>query len=176
MGDVMQPDDNSLTLNFTLDVQHTLKVEIPPGGDNVQLVPAGGWQSWLQQGRKPVRLFRDQTFNISASSRFKMSLECQIAGPFDCRLRDPVSKRTTPVQLSVSLPNGLTDVSGQPVKRRPLRVGEVNAQQFQPGFYVDRAPGVLHFEIAPSDVDSMLQPGVAAHYGGVFTVIWDSEA
>ncbi|MFJ2363142.1 hypothetical protein ACIPIN_05360 [Pseudomonas sp. NPDC087697] len=77
MGDIMHPSDSTLTLSFTLDVQHTLKVDIPPGGNKIQLVPAGGWQSWLQQGRKPTRLFRDQAFNISASSRFKMQLECQ---------------------------------------------------------------------------------------------------
>ncbi|WP_019693413.1 hypothetical protein [Pseudomonas fluorescens] len=175
MGDVMIPSDNQLTLNFSLDVRHTLKVEIPPGGNRVELVPQGGWQAWLTQGRKPTRLFRDQTFNISASSRFKMFVECQIPGLFDCMIRDPVSQRAATVQLSVSLPNGLTDVSGQPVKRHPLQVGEVNAQAFKPGFYVDRAPGVLHFEIARAYVDYMLKPGEAANYSGSVTVIWDSE-
>jgi hypothetical protein len=52
-GDVMIPNDPDLTLDFVLDVQHTLKVEIPPGGDKVKLVPAGGWQSWLHAGRRP---------------------------------------------------------------------------------------------------------------------------
>ncbi|MGH8375770.1 MAG: hypothetical protein ACRER6_11010, partial [Pseudomonas sp.] len=45
MGDLMQPNDSALTLNFDLEVQHTLKVDIPPGGEKFQLVPAGGWQS-----------------------------------------------------------------------------------------------------------------------------------
>ncbi|NBB66243.1 hypothetical protein GVN18_44095, partial [Pseudomonas sp. ODNR1LW] len=72
MGDVMLPSSNFLALNFELSVLHTLKVDVPPGGNRVELVPEGGWQSWLTQGRKPTRLFRDQTFNISASSRFKM--------------------------------------------------------------------------------------------------------
>ena len=31
MGDVMVPDDSIVTLNFNLQVEHTLKVEIPPG-------------------------------------------------------------------------------------------------------------------------------------------------
>lgn len=31
MGSMMDADDDSLTLDFVLDVQHTLKVEIPPG-------------------------------------------------------------------------------------------------------------------------------------------------
>jgi hypothetical protein len=175
-GDVMLPSDSALTLNFNLDVQHTLKVDIPPGGDKVQLVPAGGWQSWLQAGRKPVRLFRDQTFNISASSRFKMNLECEIVQLFNCMIRDPVSQRTAVVQVSVSLPNGLTDLAGQPVSRRPLRIGYGQERQvFQPGFYVDRAPGTLHFEMSPHYVNQILQSGEAARYVGNITVIWDSE-
>ena len=175
MGDVMLPDDDLINLNFTLTVEHTLKVDIPPGGDRVELVPEGGWQSWLTQGRKPTRLFRDQTFNISSSTRFKMHLECNIPGLFDCMIRDPVSQRAAVVQLSISLPNGLTDTNGQPVKRRPLHVGYVNAQEFKPGFYLDRAPGILHFEIAPYYVNYMLKPGEASKYSGSFTVVWDSD-
>jgi hypothetical protein len=175
MGDVMIPNDNQLTLNFHLEVRHTLKVDIPPGGDRVELVPQGGWQTWLTQGRKPTRLFRDQTFNISSSSRFKMQLQCEIPGLFDCMIRDPVSQRAAVVQLSVSLPNGLTDISGQPVKRRPLHVGDGNAQEFKPGFYLDRAPGILHFEIAPYYVNYMIKPGEASRYSGNITVIWDSD-
>ena len=38
MGDVMIPNDSALTLNFKLDVEHTLKVEVPPGGNRVELV------------------------------------------------------------------------------------------------------------------------------------------
>ena len=174
-GDVMQPDDSTLTLNFNLDVQHTLKVDIPPGGNKVELVPEGGWQNWLQNGRKPVRLFRDQTFNISASSRFKMELSCFITGTNNCMIVDLVSGRTAEVQISISLPNGLTDLVGEPVKRRRFYSGSHRAQQFQPAFYVDRAPGVLHFEIDSFYVNSMLQSGRAATYSGTVTVIWDSE-
>ncbi|MBV6822353.1 hypothetical protein [Pseudomonas sp. PD9R] len=175
-GDVMIPNDPDLTLDFVLDVQHTLKVEIPPGGEKVQLVPAGGWQSWLHAGRRPVRLFRDQTFNISASSRFKMQLRCGLDGaPFDCVIRDTVERRSVELQVSVSLPNGLTDLSGQPVRRQRLRVGEANALQFQPGFYVDRAPGTLHFEVPQSQMEFMLRPGAGPSFSGSATVIWDSE-
>jgi hypothetical protein len=175
-GDVMIPNDPDLTLGFVLDVQHTLKVEIPPGGEKVQLVPAGGWQSWLQAGRRPVGLFRDQTFNISASSRFKMQLRCGLdGGPYDCVIRDTVARKSVELQVSVSLPNGLTDLSGQPVRRQRLRVGAANALQFQPGFYVDRAPGTLHFEVPQSQMEFMLKPGAGSSYSGSVTVIWDSE-
>ena len=176
MGDVMIPNDNQLTLNFSLDVRHTLKVEIPPGGNRVELVPQGGWQAWLTQGRKPTRLFRDQTFNVSSSSRFKMSLGCQYGFDADtCALRDRVSNHSVPIKVSVTLPNGLVDAAAQPVNRRPLRRGNSGAEVFQPRFYVDRKPGTLHFEIAQEHVGEMLKPNVASTYSGLVTVIWDSE-
>ncbi|MGG2023591.1 hypothetical protein AB1J88_26540 [Pseudomonas sp. S8] len=175
-GDVMIPDDTDLTLDFNLEVQHTLKVDIPPGGEKVRLVPAGGWQSWLQAGRKPVRLFRDQPFHISASSRFKMHLECDSRGIFECVIHNPASANNyIEVQVSVTLPSGLTDLSGQPVNRRRLHVGQASAQQFQPGFYVDRGAGVLHFEIPEYVLPIILMPGQGGTYVGNVTVIWDSD-
>lgn len=174
-GDIMIPNDPDLTLDFVLDVQHTLKVEIPPGGEKVRLVPAGGWPSWLHAGRKPVRLFRDQTFQISASSRFKMYFECEAWPPLECVLKDAIGRRPVELQVSVSLPNGLTDQSGQPVKRHRLHPGPNGAAIFQPGFYVDRAPGVLHFEVPKEEVEWMLGAQVESPYTGRVTVIWDSE-
>lgn len=174
-GDVMLPSDSTLTLNFDLDVQHTLKVEIPPGGEKVQLVPVGGWQSWLQAGRRPVSLFRDQTFNISASSRFKMLIGCGPGVNGECGLEDRESNRRVELFVSVSLPNGITDLSGQPVRRLRLKTGAGNERHFKPGFYVDRAPGTLHFEVPPHSMENMLQPGVGGRYSGVVIVIWDSE-
>ena len=132
-GDLVTFKDSSLTLNFTLKVQHELKVEVPPGGNRVELLPQGGWQSWLQRNRKPERLFRDQTFNLSASSQFKMTLECEHEGGNTCALQEPVSGRTVPMNIAVSLPNGMTDASGQPVHRRPLLRDGSGTQLFQPG-------------------------------------------
>ncbi|WP_433738886.1 hypothetical protein [Pseudomonas putida] len=174
-GDVMIPNDNLFTFNFTLDVQHALKVEVPPGGHHVELLPQGGWQAWLNQGRKPTRLFRDQTFNISSSSRFKMRLECQYTnGGNTCSLLEPKSGHDVPLNVSVSLPNGLVDAAGQPVNRRPLLRDGSGTELFQPGFYVDRKPGTLHFEIARDQVEQMLT-GVGKTYSGNVTVVWDSE-
>ncbi|MGF6093202.1 hypothetical protein ACLD1X_29105, partial [Pseudomonas sp. 18173] len=34
-GDVMLPSSSTLTFNFNLDVKHTLKVDIPPGGEKI---------------------------------------------------------------------------------------------------------------------------------------------
>jgi len=176
LGPLMIPDDDNLTLDFVLDVQHTLKVEIPPGGNKVELVPLGGWQGWLQSGRRPVSLFRDQAFNISASSRFKMQVDCQYSSALsDCAIHDLVSRRSVTLQVYVTLPDGLTTMAGEPVRRRRLYGGNDKFQVFKPGQYVDRKPGVLHFEVPQSQMNFMLQPGVQSNYFGYIRVIWDSE-
>lgn len=172
MGDVMVPDDDLISIDFTLYVQHTMKVEIPPGGSKVILEPQGGWQTWLGHGRKPVRLYRDQTFNISASSRFTMKLECGIDYEQGCGISNSNGRYGAIVDVSVSLPNGLTDDSGQPVRRMPL--SRSVSPVFQPGVYVDRKPGTLHFEIDERFTDWLISAR-QQHYKGDITVIWDSE-
>ncbi|MDP9784137.1 hypothetical protein J2W59_003983 [Pseudomonas fluorescens] len=174
MGDVMIPNDSTLTLNFKLDVEHTLKIEVPPGGNRVDLEPQEGWQSWLNSGRKPTRLFRDQRFHISASSRFKMALECQYVSGNTCAISETDTGHAVPVDVGVSLPDGLTDAAGQPVNRRRLLRDGSGTELFQPGFYVDRRSGTLHFEVARNHVEDMLDSGAKAYSGNV-TVIWDSE-
>ncbi|PYC24334.1 hypothetical protein DMX02_07850 [Pseudomonas jessenii] len=175
MGDVMIPSDSMLTLNFNLKVTHTMKVDIPPGGNRVVLEPLGGWQSWLNQGRKPTRLMRDQTFNISASSRFRMNIECEYVMGNNCALWESTAGHGVPLEVSVTLPSGLTDSAGQPVKRRRLWRDGSGTELFQPGFYLDRKVGTLHFEVARDAVDEMLKDGYARSYSGNVTVIWDSE-
>ena len=175
-GDVVVPTgDRELTLEFTLDVQHELKVEIPPGGNNVELVPQGGWQGWLSQGRKPTRLFRDQTFNLSVSSPFGMQMSCEYGNGTGCDLVETRTGQRVPLEVAVSLPHGLTDSSGQAVKRRPLRLDGSGTNGFHPSFYVNRGPGTLHFEVTRDEVEKMLTPDVEANYRGSVTVVWDSE-
>jgi len=175
MGSLMQADDSNLTLDFVLDVQHTLKVDIPPGGNHIVLEPQGGWRSWLESGRKPVRLYRDQLFHISASSQFTMKLECEheLGTGTGCAILDRETGYAGGVDVSVSLPNGLTDSAGQAVRRFPLR--RDTSPVFKPGFYVDRRPGTLHFEISKDWTDWLINNAKGRPYKGNITVIWDSE-
>ncbi|WP_256352369.1 hypothetical protein [Pseudomonas yamanorum] len=174
LGDVMLPNDNELTLNFTLDVQHLLKIELPPGGNKVELVPQGGWQAWLSQGRRPTRLFRDQTFNIWSSGRFKMELQCQFPMGNTCGLQAATGE-TVPLNIAVSLPFGIGDESGQAINRKPLLLDGSGTRVFGPTRYVERRPGALHFEIPASAMEPMFLPGAPDRYSGTATVIWDSE-
>lgn len=175
IGGGFQPDDSDLTLDFVLDVQHTLKVEIPPGGNHIVLEPQGGWRTWLENGRKPVRLYRDQLFHISASSKFSMRLECEhdLGVGSGCAILDRETGYAGAVDVSVSLPNGLTTGAGQPVQRYPLGVKATSA--FEPGIYVDRKPGTLHFEVDKNWTDWLIDKAKGRPYKGNITVIWDSE-
>lgn len=172
-GDVMIPTDNVLTFNFDLRVDHILKVELPPGGNRVELLPEGGWQAWLNRGRQPSRLFRDQTFRIYSSGHFKMQLECSLVIGNTCGLRNGGGDEV-PLQVSVTLPFGLQDQYGQAVNKLPLRLDGSGSELFQSGHYVNNRPGSLHFAVERDDVKEMLkQPG--STYTGLVTVIWDSE-
>jgi hypothetical protein len=172
-GDVIQPGDTVATFNFQLSVEHALKVDVPPGGNRIELIPQGGWQAWLNQGRAPGRLYRDQTFRIAASSRFKMQLECSLVMGNTCGLRSREGDEV-PLQVAVSLPNGLVDQYGQTVSKLPLRLDGVGSELFQPLQYVNDRPGSLHFEVQRDDMAEMLKrPG--STYSGVVTVVWDSQ-
>ncbi|WP_338514333.1 hypothetical protein VRC24_05370 [Pseudomonas poae] len=171
-GDIMMPNDNVMSFNFTLEVDHHLKVEVPPGGNRVQLEPQGGWQGWLQNGRKPTRLFRDQTVNLWASSQFKMTLECGAPMGNTCSVRNAAGHQV-PLDVAVTLPPGLSDAGGRPVNRLPLRLDGSGTELFQPSRYIDRKPSTLHFEVQADSVAQMLeQPG--STYNGDVTVVWDS--
>lgn len=172
-GDIMLPNDNALTFNFTLDVDHHLRVEVPPGGNRIQLEPQGGWQAWLHNGRKPSRLFRDQTVNLWASTQFKMNLECGEPMGNTCSLRNAAGHQV-PLDVAVTLPSGLIDAAGRPVNRLPLRLDGSGTELFQPARYVDRQPSTLHFEVNAEGVSQMLDQG-GGTYNGTVTVVWDSQ-
>lgn len=169
MGDVMIPNDPVLSLNFTLNVQHTLKVLIPSGGQKVELLPRDGWQQWVNTGRNPEKLYRDQTAVISASSRFKMQLACEQVSGDTCAISN--GSHAVPVDVMVSLPNGIGNEDGSAVNFKPLGIAAV--QIFEPTFYVDSKPSTLHFEIKKVYVEEMLLR--QGKYSGNITVIWDSE-
>lgn len=174
LGDVMKTlnGDTILNLNFTLTVLHTLKIEIPPGGNKVELLPQGGWQQWLQGSRVPEKLSRDQIFLISASTPFKMQMTCERTLGDTCAIANALGDEV-PIDIYVTLPNGLGETSGASVNHKPLLVSGIGTDHFQATQYVDRTPGILHFEVKKTDVEHMLnQQGV---YKGNVTVIWDSE-
>lgn len=173
LGSFIQPDDSVLNLDFVLDVQHTLKVDLPPGGNKVLLEPEGGWMRWIDSGRQPTRIFRDQLFHISASSRFKVMILCDSTGGTRCKLGSPRGN-VTEVETFLTLPAGINGPAGGAVNLLQLRYNTW-AGPFQPGFYVDRKAGSLRFEMPRDAIDFLMRPGFTDTLSGSITVIWDSD-
>lgn len=178
----MVPNDGALSLNFSLKVTHALKVEIPPGGNRIELVPEGGWQRWMNGGRAPPRLFRDQPFLMSASTPFKMYVECEGMSGNYCYLNDSTRTSSVPVQVSVTLPSGFSDNAGARINKRVLNhiqgisvASAGSALQVRPSFYVDRSPAILHFEVPKEGVSELLKKDGPSRYTGKVTVIWDAD-
>lgn len=157
-----------------LDVQHTLKVDLPPGGNKVLLEPEGGWMRWVDNGRPPTRIFRDQLFYISASSRFKVMILCDSTGGTRCKLRSPRGN-VTEVETYLTLPAGIDGPMGRTVNQLRL-LYNTWVGPFQPGFYVDRKAGSLRFEMPRDAIDFLMRPGFTDTLSGNITVIWDSDA
>lgn len=170
-GDKLIPNDPILELNFTLTVNHIFKVQFPPGADRLSLIPDGGWQQWLHRGRRPEKLFANQPFQIWSSGRFNMQLQCQYAVDEQCGIRNE-SGHLVPVETRVTLPAGITALSGMAVNRQLL--SNTNAITFLPSLYVDNGRASLHFEVGRDSVKDMTNYA-GSHYSGNVTVVWDSQ-
>jgi len=169
---VTQLSDNSLTINFVLDVQHAFFFDFPPGSDRAVLEPRGGWQNWLTGGAVPQRLYRDLPFKLSSTGPFKVYKLCQYDMGMLCGLRTDDGDQV-PVQLALSLPAGI-QYQGRPVERLPLPTGRVQALQFDAVTTTLNRPGQLHFEVGKDDVRGMLAHA-GSTYTGQVTVVFDAE-
>ncbi len=172
MGSIMVPDDSNLTLDFVLDVQHTLKVELPPGGNKIALEPAGGWQRWIDSGRRPTEIFRDQPFFLSSSSRFKVMLQCSSLGGEDCDIGNN-QVGYSKFQVRLTMPPGIVGPGNHDGWFGTL-IHNQWLGPFEPSRYIDRKLGMLRFFISPRFMD-FLRPGMNGTLTGNATIIFDSE-
>ncbi|VVP72619.1 hypothetical protein PS918_01452 [Pseudomonas fluorescens] len=173
MGPAMQPSDSHLTLDFELDVQHTLKVDLPPGGSKVAMEPKGGWQRWIDNGRRPTEIYRDQPFFLSASSSFKVKLICSSLGGSECEIGNS-EVGFSKFQVRLTVPRGIAGPGGA-----DGWTGTLNHNTwigpFEPTRYVDRKPGNLRFQMPSRWIESLLRPGMNGTLRGFATLIFDSE-
>nr|BFE94564.1 hypothetical protein GCM10020185_51000 [Pseudomonas brassicacearum subsp. brassicacearum] len=104
-----------------------------------------------------------------------MAIECQHTSGNTCAIAETGTGHAVPVDVSVTLPDGLTDAAGQSINRRRLLRDGSGTELFQPGFFTSIAGRALCiFEVARTSVEEMLDSGAKAYAGNV-TVIWDSE-
>jgi len=169
-GDNMLPSDPILNIKISLDVSHHLRAVFPPGGDKLALEPEGGWIPWLNGGRRPERIIRDQPFQFTSSGPVKMHIECQYLMGGNCAIANPAGHRV-PVETRITLPAGMHELTGGPVSKKLL--SSIDEATALADSYVADQTGNLHFEVARSDVHDMLAYPDTTYSGNV-TVVWDS--
>jgi hypothetical protein len=173
MGPFFRADDSSLTLDFVLDVHHALKVDLPPGGDKVTMEPVGGWQRWIDTGRMPTEIYRDQQFYLSASSPFKVMMICNSLGGTECGIGNN-EVGFSKFEVKLTLPRGITGPGNSDGWSGTLS-HNTWLGPFEPTRYVDRKPGTLRFQIPRRWIESLLKPGMNGTLWGNVTIIFDSE-
>lgn len=165
--------DNVLVINFTVTVPLMFRVDVPAGGQRVELTPQEGWANWLLRGRKLSRLVKHQTFNLWSNAPLTMRLECTSQIGDSCALQEKGGALAVPVNVSVNLPGNFTDSSNARVNNKVLSVSGMGADSFKPSGYIERQPGNLQFEVSEESVAEMLKrPG--SNYSGTVTVVWES--
>ena len=168
-GDVTGAGPQVINLSFNLSVTHAFNVQFPGGSKLLSLVPEGGWMAWLQRGRKPTRLYRDQNFDIVTSGPFKMRLLCEFPVGASCGIQNG-SGHEVALDVSVTMPPGFRDSANQPVSRYPLTS---TASLFKPeGYQIKRA--TMHFEVPKTDMETMLDHA-GTRYSGTVTIIFEPE-
>ncbi|KAF1030676.1 MAG: hypothetical protein GAK37_01192 [Pseudomonas sp.] len=167
-GDQVVANMNSLTFDFSLEVNHILQVKFPPGAERLALIPQGGWQQWIHRGRRPEKLFANQNFKLWSSGKFAMRLECQHPGTNgNCAIENETGDVVS-VSTAVTVPPGFSQSGNR------TALSALNDETFEPALYVDNANATLHFEVDKTGVEQMTRhPG--SQYSGNVTVIWDGD-
>jgi hypothetical protein len=155
---------------LSLTVAHQLRAVFPPGADHLALEPEGGWIAWLNGGRRPERIMRDQPFRFTSSGPVKMRLECQYSMAGNCAINNP-DGHSVAVETRITLPAGIRESGGGAVSKTLL--SDLTELATASDRYVADQPGLLHFEVGRADVAAMLRYPDTTYSGNV-TVLWDS--
>lgn len=170
-GDTLLFSDPELVINVELEVDPLFRVEFPGGSNLLSLVPEGGWLNWINRGRKPTRLWRDQPFNLATSIPFKVSLHCEYTAGEHCAIAAGDGHQV-PVEMRLTLPSGMQDTDGRPVHN--YLINRHDTPQFDPTLMILGRQGTLHFEVPRPSMESMLDHAGQAYNGSV-TIIWDPQ-
>ncbi|WP_433647104.1 hypothetical protein [Kosakonia pseudosacchari] len=184
-GDNFTASDSNLTLNFTLTVNHELKLTPAAGAQTVALqpCPAGkicsedegeaNWERWMVSRLTP-QLTGRSAFTLSSSGGFTVFLDCAERVGDECALTSDNSGQRVPMRVSVNLPDNVIDTqTGSTVTGRPLLIGKSEGQNyFTAKTYGADKPGSIDFLVRQKDVDTMLATRPDTYRGAV-TVIFD---
>lgn len=187
-GDNFQASDSQLLLNFTLSVNHELKLTTVVDDQTVSLQPcasgqvctegegAANWERWMTTRITPTLTGRSN-FRLSSSGGFTAYLECEQQSGSDCALRsDNNPSQTVPIQTLLTLPDNIVDGStGSRVSKRRLPVGrELANNTFETKAFGQNKSGMIDFLVTQKDVDTMLKTRPDTFRGAV-TVVFDPK-
>lgn len=184
-GDNFQTSDSMIDINFTLSVNHELKITTTPENQKVTLQPCSAdkvcteddgkanWERWMITRVTP-QLTGRSNFNISSSGSFHVYLQCEQQSGSDCALKSDNSSRLVPIQTLLTLPENIGfDKSGGRVIRKKLYIGkEASKTHYSTKSLGQNKKGSIDFLVNQRDVDTMLQSRPDTYRGAV-TVIFD---
>lgn len=186
-GDNFKANDDFLDVNFTLKVNHELKVSALPEARDVTLYPCyyktsctqdmadKNWERWMVTNIAPQKMSGRSEFNLSSSGSFTVFMKCGSGSPIDahsCPMTSSISG-PVPVKALLTLPENITDQGGGKVINRPLFT-EKNIKQnkfLTNAFAVDRK-GWVDFVIDQKSIEQMLKTRPDS-WGGTVTLIFD---
>lgn len=186
-GDNYQPSDTVVDINFTLTVNHELKVTTTAADQKVSLQPCtpgktcteeegkANWERSMVSGTAP-QLTGRSNFTISSSGMFTVYLSCEQESGTGCALKSDNTGELIPVQTLLTLPAKIIDHNtGQTISRREIYTGLDGSRNiFDTDIIANGAIGSFDFLVKKSDVKTMLK-NAPDTYRGAVTVIFDPK-
>lgn len=186
-GSKFSNSESTLTFNFTLSVNHELKVVMNTEELNVALQPCNSmkicseeqgkanWERWMLTRVTPVLTGRSR-FSISSSGVFTAYLQCEFEIDAICGLKSDNSTQLVPVHTMITLPDNIVDSeTGVTVSRIPLRIGKhLSRNVFHTESFAQNRSGYIDFEVKQKDVDIMLTTRPDTYRGAV-TLVFDAS-
>lgn len=80
--------DTELRFRVLATVKHAFNVKFAARDINISLSPQDGWESWRNGGRIPSKLSKEVPFDISSSTRFSVTMQCDTSMDERCGLKN----------------------------------------------------------------------------------------
>ncbi len=185
-GNKWDADSPTLTVNFTLTVNHELIVTPKAGSGSIlmkacsygnicsQEKGAENWERWMVNRITP-ELTGKSEFLLSSSGTFSVYIQCQYDLGEVCALKSDKTPQLIPFHTLLTLPDNIVNNYGSAVKNQPVKVGKNNNDMiYHTNVFSTNKAGHLFFHVKKSDVDTMLSTRPDTYRGDV-TVIFDAN-
>lgn len=157
--------DTELTVNFTIQVRHQIKVDFPAGGNSVVLQPPGGWHEWIYRRSRNTPSYLDAVLpaRFWVAVPYRVSLSCQyfnVQGD-SCQIKNEKNNHKVPVK-----------VYGTGIRNQewPIHAGKIDVYAYHKILADSNRP--FRFVVETKSVQEMMKyPG--STYRGDITIIID---